>query len=236
MRFVILFHICFHILLILWKIFYYSPGHISYKQVESDVHLQRHYRMGIVLLWVFWAWYTLYIYHRVLIISEIIKSHRHTEFHGTIWGMQWWNGMGMKYRTDIHSEIGITSVVNKPHCGKETAPVGRLSGVKARWNLRHWKGFLVWRREGIYTIRKAVKGGLGPSCVQRVSMSMIMMIFNDMGHWFFYHTPEIIPQLLVWSSFMCIFMRRIYYVGRSRLGPLVLQVSWTSRRHFTKRR
>ena len=52
----ILFHKCFHILLIFWKTLYYVPDHTSYRWVESDVHLQRHYRMDIVvLLWVFWA-------------------------------------------------------------------------------------------------------------------------------------------------------------------------------------
>ena len=35
---------------------YYVPGHISYRWVESDVHLQRHFRIDIVvLLWVYWA-------------------------------------------------------------------------------------------------------------------------------------------------------------------------------------
>ena len=59
MRFLILFHKCFHILLIFWKTFYYVPGHISHRWVESVVHLQRHYSMDIVvLLWVLWTWYT----------------------------------------------------------------------------------------------------------------------------------------------------------------------------------
>ena len=72
----------FHILLIFWKTFYYVPGHISYRWEESAVHLQRHYRMDIVvLLWVFWAWYTfpaLFLIHESLLRACLSRFYTWT--------------------------------------------------------------------------------------------------------------------------------------------------------------
>ena len=72
----------FIFLLIFWKTFYYVPGHISYRWVESAVHLQRHYRMDIVvLLWVFWAWYTfpaLFLIHGSLLGACLLPFYTWT--------------------------------------------------------------------------------------------------------------------------------------------------------------